>query len=304
MNSDDEMLNTDNFKYNGDYYKYNFLAQLFINEASIQSEEEVQYIDNYEKQDAKNFYEDDEDKEYQPTVANSNNPNDSSNQTLDLKENNYNNQNKNKGVYKIKKINEKTNISYENQSNLNQNLVNNNERKDNMRLRIKNNFRHFYFDYLNELIKNEYKYQKFLFRKPEYEISGENKKENKEFFQKKLFEIIEEKDISPKYKTKNPEQNKKNLKRLNLNDNSKVSNFLNMTMEFIYNNYFLKKEENYNEVNFFDDFIEELKNTKDEKYIEKIKKIAKEDFISYYKKSNKKSEFLSKKRLKFVCTKK
>ena len=170
------------------------------------------------------------------------------------------------------------------------NIKNNKGRKyddDNIRSKIKNNFLRFAFNYLNETIKEEFGHQKLLFRKIEYS-DLRNKKENKEFFEKKFFELILENDISSKFKTKDPELNKKHLKKFDLNDNSKVSNFLNLTMESIYNNFFLNKKHEKNEkIIFFDDFIEELENeNEDENYIEKIKKIAKENFISYYKNYN------------------
>ena len=59
-------------------------------------------------------------------------------------------------------------------------------------------------------------------------------------------------------------------------------------MESIYNNFFLnKKHEKNKKIVFFDDFIKELENEKeDQNYIEKIKKIAKENFLSYYKNYN------------------
>jgi len=175
---------------------------------------------------------------------------------------------------------------------------NNSKRKyddDNIRSKIKNNFLRFVINFLNENIKEEYGHQKLLFRKPEY-TDLRNKKENKEFLQKKLFEFISENDISQKYKTKDPEQNKKHLKKFILNDNSIVSNFLNMTMEFIYNNYFLnKKHEKYKKILFFDDFIEELEKKEDDKnYIEKVKKIAKENYVSYYKNYNEENENFTK----------
>ena len=332
MNSYDEIFINNNFKNNSDLYQFNFLPQInesfeseisnndfynFIPQLNESYDSENSNID--EKLNAKNFY-DDEDKSNQSTGFNSSNTNNSSNQNnKNLKENNYENNNNNKNKRKKLK-NKKTNISIENDlnnndisndfpNNQNENLVNNKKikRKDNIRSIIKNNFLIFVFVYVNYIIKEEYKYQKVLFRKPEYkEISGGNKKENKEFFQKKLYEVLLENDISPKYSTKDPEQNKKNLKRFDLNDNSKVSNFLNLTMESIYNNYFLNKKEKINEILFFDDFIEQLKNkNEDERYIEEIKKIAKEDFISYYKNYKKKNEgFLSKKRISFVCIKK
>ena len=155
---------------------------------------------------------------------------------------------------------------------------------DNIRSKIKNNFIRFVFNYLNETIKEKFGHQKLLFRKPEYS-DLRNKKKNKEFLQKKLFEFILENDISSKFKTKDPELNKKHLKKFDLNDNSKVSNFLNLTMESIYNNFFLNQKHKKN----FDDFIKKLENEEEDKnYIERIKKIAKENFISYYKNYNKK----------------
>ena len=170
------------------------------------------------------------------------------------------------------------------------NIKNNKGRKyddDNIRSKIKNNFLRFAFNYLNETIKEEFGHQKLLFRKIEYS-DLRNKKENKEFYEKKFFELILENDISSKFTKIDPERNKTHLKKFDLNDNSKVSNFLNLTMESIYNNFFLNKKHEKNEkIIFFDDFIEELENeNEDENYIEKIKKIAKENFISYYKNYN------------------
>ena len=186
------------------------------------------------------------------------------------------------------------------------NIKNNNHKgrkydDDNIRSKIKNNFLRFLFNYLNETIKEEFGHQKLIFRKPEYS-DLRNKKENKEFFQKKFFEFILENDISSKFKTKDPELNKKHLKKFDLNDNSKVSNFLNLTMESIYNNFFLnQKHEKNKKIIFFDDFIEELEVIKEDKnYIERIKKIAKENFISYYKNYNEENEKNIKKKFNVV----
>jgi hypothetical protein len=126
------------------------------------------------------------------------------------------------------------------------------EKSDEIRTRIKNKFHKFSFNYLNYLIREENKnIQKIKFRKIEYnKIFGGNKKQNKEFLQKKFKDLIEENNITPKYKNKKPELNKKHLKNYDLNDNlcnnnlneSKVFNFLNLKMELIFNDYFLNKK--------------------------------------------------------------
>ena len=164
----------------------------------------------------------------------------------------------------------------------------------------------FVFIFLNNLIYQQYGYQKILFRKLEYK-DIRSKEYNKEFLQKKFYEIILDNNITSKYKKKDLELNKKHLKKIDLNDNSNISNFLNMTMKFIYNNYFLNKkhEKNYflnqkHKIVYFDDFIEKLKDkNENEYYIEKFKKIGKEDYISYYFKEKKQK----KKKIKFICKK-
>jgi hypothetical protein len=186
--------------------------------------------------------------------------------------------------------------------------INNEGRKndnDNIRAKIKNYFLLLTFTYLNNLICQQYGYQKMKFRKLKYK-DIRNKEYNKKFLQKKFYEFILETNITSKFKTKDLELNKKHLKKLNLNDNSKVSNFLNMTMKFIYNNYFLSKKhvKNYflnqkEEILNFDDCIKKLKKKNKDDYIEKFKKIAKEDYISYYfEEKNRK-----KKKIKFICKK-
>ena len=191
----------------------------------------------------------------------------------------------------------------------NSNLNENKNRKfgdDNIRSKIKNNFLLFVFIFLNNLIYQQYGYQKMLFRKLKYK-DIRSKEYNKEFLQKKFYEIILDNNITSKYKKKDLELNKKHLKKIDLNDNSNISNFLNMTMKFIYNNYFLNKkhEKNYflnqkHEIVYFDDFIEKLKDkNENEYYIEKFKKIGKEDYISYYFKEKKQK----KKKIKFIFKK-
>ena len=186
--------------------------------------------------------------------------------------------------------------------------INNETRKfgdDNIRAKIKNYFLLLVFTFLNNLICQQYGYQKMKFRKLKYK-DIRNKEYNKKFLQKKFYEFILETNITSKFKTKDLELNKKHLKKLNLNDNSKVSNFLNMTMKFIYNNYFLSKKhvKNYflnqkEEILNFDDCIKKLKKKNKDDYIEKFKKIAKEDYISYYfEEKNRK-----KKKIKFICKK-
>ena len=194
------------------------------------------------------------------------------------------------------------------------------EKPDEIRTRIKNKFHKFSFNYLNYLIREENKnIQKIKFRKIEYnKIFGGNKKQNKEFLQKKFKDLIEENNITPKYKNKKPELNKKHLKNYDLNDNlcnnnlneSKVFNFLNLKMELIFNDYFLNKKPEKDFLNqkrkkrdkiiFFDDFIEELRDKKeDDNYIENVKKVAK-NYVSFYNNVKEKDESISsKKRILF-----
>ena len=179
---------------------------------------------------------------------------------------------------------------------------------DNIRSKIKNNLFKFAFAYLNDLICQQYGgKQKMLFRKLEYK-DIRKRIYIKELLQKKFYEIILDNNITPKYSTRDLEKNKKHLEKLDLTDNSNVSNFLNMTMKVIYNNYFLNKkhEKNLNqkkEIIYFDDFIQKLKtHNEDEYYIEKFKKVAKENFISYYFNEKKKIP-IKKKKIKFICKK-
>ena len=115
-------------------------------------------------------------------------------------------------------------------------------------------------------------------------------------------------------KKKKPELNKKHLKNYDLNDNlcnnnlneSKVFNFLNLKMELIFNDYFLNKKPEKDFLNqkrkkkdkilFFDDFIEELIEKKeDENYIEKVKEVAK-NYVSFYNNVKEKDESISSKK--------
>ncbi len=196
------------------------------------------------------------------------------------------------------------------------------EKPDEIRTRIKNKFHKFSFNYLNYLIREENKnIQKIKFRKIEYnKIYGGNKKQNKEFLQKKFKDLIEENNITPKYKNIKPELNKKHLKNYDLNDNlcnnnlneSKVFNFLNLKMEIIFNDYFLNKKrkkdilnekiKKKNEILFFDDFIEELIEKKeDENYIEKVKEVAK-NYVSFYNNVKEKDESISSKKRNLFYT--
>ena len=236
--------------------------------------------------------------------------------------NNPNNTDKNKILLKFNNTCQNQNLFLINNNNNNNNNKKNkkNRRKydpDEIRIRIKNKLHKFSINYLNYLIRKENQNnQKVKFRKIEYKkVFGGNKEQNKKFLQKKFKEFIEENNITSKFTTKNLELNKKHLKKFDLNDKlcndnlneTKVSNFLNMTMEFIFINYFLNKkhEKDYylnqkqkkDKIIFFDDFIEQLKNKKeDENYIEKVKQIAK-DYIKFYNNYNEKDEsFLSKKR--------
>ena len=181
---------------------------------------------------------------------------------------------------------------------------------DNIRSKIKNNLFKFAFAGLNDLIYQQYGgKQKMLFRKLEYK-DIRKRIYIKELLQKKFYEIILDNNITPKYSVVDLELNKKHLKKLDLTDNSNVSNFLNLTMKVIYNNYFLNKkhEKNYflnqkKKIIYFDDFIQKLKtHNEDEYYIEKFKKVAKENFISYYFNEKKKIP-IKKKKIKFICKK-
>ena len=171
---------------------------------------------------------------------------------------------------------------------------------DNIRSKIKNNLFKFAFAYVNNLIYQQYDgKQKMLFRKLEYK-DIRKRIYIKELLQKKFYEIILDNNITPKYSTRDLELNKKHLKKLDLTDNSNVSNFLNMTMKVIYDNYFLNKKQ---DIIYFDDFIQKLKtHNEDEYYIEKFKKVAKENFISYYFNEKKKIP-IKKKKIKFICKK-
>ena len=121
-------------------------------------------------------------------------------------------------------------------------------------------------------------------------------------------------------KKKKPELNKKHLKNYDLNDNlcnnnlneSKVFNFLNLKMELIFNDYFLNKKPEKDFLNqkrkkkdkilFFDDFIEELKDKKeDENYIEKVKEVAK-NYVSFYNNVKEKDESISSKKRNLFYT--
>ena len=167
--------------------------------------------------------------------------------------------------------------------------INNETRKfgdDNIRAKIKNYFLLLVFTFLNNLICQQYGYQKMKFRKLKYK-DIRNKEYNKKLLQKKFYEFILETNITSKFKTKDLELNKKHLKKLNLNDNSNVSNFLNMTMKFIYNNYFLSKKhvKNYflnqkEEILNFDDCIKKLKKKIKMTTLKNLKKLQKKIILA------------------------
>ena len=167
-------------------------------------------------------------------------------------------------------------IEPSNQGVQNSNLNENKNRKfgdDNIRSKIKNNLFKFAFAGLNDLIYQQYGgKQKMLFRKLEYK-DIRKRIYIKELLQKKFYEIILDNNITPKYSTRDLELNKKHLKKLDLTDNSNVSNFLNLTMKVIYDNYFLNKkhEKNYflnqkKKIIYFDDFIQKLKTHNEDEY--------------------------------------
>ncbi len=342
MDEDEEIFKSDNnFKYTGDLKKYNIIPN--INKKI-----------GYKKQEEKvyKFYYGEDGELNLSTNLNSNKTNENPNQNNQILNNNndYNNSNntENKENLVELKCDKKNNsfISEENkiepnfntnQNNLNLDLKNINKKKlikrikkndrrrekpDLIRVRIKNKFHKFSFNYLNYLIRKENdNIQKRRFRKIEYKkIFGGNKIQNKEFLQKKFKDIIEENNITPKYKNKKPELNKKHLKNYDLNDNlcnnnlneSNVSNFLNMKMEIIFNDYFLNKKrkkdilnekiKKKNEILFFDDFIEELIEKKeDENYIEKVKEVAK-NYVSFYNNVKEKDESISSKKRNLFYT--
>ena len=347
MDEDVEIFKSDKykFKYTGDLIKYNMLPN------------NNQKID-YEKLEEKvNEFYDGEEGVNQSTNLNSKNSNlnktnENPNQNIQILNNN-NNENNNSNNTENKenpvelKCDKKNNsfISEENkiepnfntiQNNQNLDLKNNNKKKlikriknerrkekpDLIRIRIKNKFHKFSINYLNYLIRKENKNkQKRKFRKIEYKkFFGGNKKQNKEFLQKKFKDFIKENKITPKFKNVKPELNKEHLKNYDLNNNlcnnnlneSNVSNFLNMDMGSIFNNYFLNKKNEKDFLNqkrkkrdkiiFFDDFIEELRDKKeDDNYIENVKEIAK-NYVSFYNNVKEKDESISSKKRNLFYT--
>ena len=300
----------DDFIYTGDFIKYDMLP---INNQKI----------DYEKLEEKvyTFYGGEKDDLNQSTNLNSKNSNlnktnenpNQNNQIL----NNNNNENNNSNNTENKenpvelKCDKKNNsfISEENkiepnfntiQNNQNLDLKNNNKKKlikrikknsrrrnddDEIRARIKNKFHKFFFNYLNYLIRKENNNkQKFKFRKIEYKkYFGGNKKQNKEFLQKKFKDFIKENKITPKFKNVKPELNKEHLKNYDLNNN-------------LCNN---KKRD---KIIFFDDFIEELRDKKeDDNYIENVKEIAK-NYVSFYNNVKEKDESISSKKRNLFYT--
>ena len=337
----------DNFEYKGDLIKFNVLPG--VNKKIC-----------YKKREKKvnEFYDGEKDDLNQSTNLNSKNSNlnktnenpNQNNQIL----NNNNNENNNSNNTENKenpvelKCDKKNNsfISEENkiepnpntiQNNQNSDSKNNNKKKstkrikknsrrrnddDEIRARIKNKFHKFSINYSNYLIRKENNNkQKFKLRKIEYKkYSGGNKKQNKEFLQKKFKDFIKENKITPKFKNVKPELNKEHLKNYDLNNNlcnnnlneSNVSNFLNMDMGSIFNDYFLNKKNEKDFLNqklkkrdkiiFFDDFIEELRDKKeDDNYIENVKKVAK-NYVSFYNNVKEKDESISSKKRNLFYT--
>ena len=347
MDEDVEIFKSDKnkFKYTGDLKKYNILPNINkkigykkreekVNEFYDGEEDELNLSTNLNTKNS-NLNKTNENPNQNNQILNNNN-----------NENNNSNNTENKENPVELKCDKKNNsfISEENkiepnfntiQNNQNLDLKNNNKKKlikrikknsrrrnddDEIRARIKNKFHKFSINYLNYLIRKENKNkQKRKFRKIEYKkFFGGNKIQNKEFLQKKFKDFLEENKITPKFKNVKPELNKEHLKNYDLNNNlcnnnlneSNVSNFLNMDMGSIFNNYFLNKKNEKDFLNqkrkkrdkiiFFDDFIEELRDKKeDDNYIENVKEIAK-NYVSFYNNVKEKDESISsKKRILF-----
>jgi hypothetical protein len=291
--------------------EYEVESQQQSNESEYEVESQQQSNEFLENMKKYNFFDPQYEENNQPTApeTDSSNPNNLSKPSNQGVENKKEINKLNQPIEPETDSSNPNNLSESsNQGVENKKEINNETRKfgdDNIRAKIKNYFLLLVFTFLNNLICQQYGYQKMKFRKLKYK-DIRNKEYNKKFLQKKFYEFILETNITSKFKTKDLELNKKHLKKLNLNDNSKVSNFLNMTMKFIYNNYFLSKKhvKNYflnqkEEILNFDDCIKKLKKKNKDDYIEKFKKIAKEDYISYYfEEKNRK-----KKKIKFICKK-
>ena len=349
MDEDVEIFKSDKnkFKYTGDLKKYNILPNINKKIGYKKREEKVNEFYDGEKDDLNLST------NLNSKNSNLNKTNENPNQNNQILNNN-NNENNNSNNTENKenpvelKCDKKNNsfISEENkiepnpntiQNNQNSDSKNNNKKKstkrikknsrrrnddDEIRARIKNKFHKFSINYSNYLIRKENNNkQKFKLRKIEYKkYSGGNKKQNKEFLQKKFKDFIKENKITPKFKNVKPELNKEHLKNYDLNNNlcnnnlneSNVSNFLNMDMGSIFNNYFLNKKNEKDFLNqkrkkrdkiiFFDDFIEELRDKKeDDNYIENVKKVAK-NYVSFYNNVKEKDESISSKKRNLFYT--
>ena len=341
MDEDEEIFKSDNnFKYTGDLKKYNIIPNI-NKKIGYKKQEEKVYKFYYGEDGELNL----------STNLNSNKTNENPNQNNQILNNNNENFNliniENKENPFELKCDKKNNslISEENkiepnfntnQNNKNLDLKNKNKKKlikriknerrkekpDLIRIRIKNKFHKFSINYLNYLIRKENKNkQKRKFRKIEYKkFFGGNKIQNKEFLQKKFKDFLEENKITPKFKNVKPELNKEHLKNYDLNNNlcnnnlneSNVSNFLNMNMGSIFNDYFLNKKcekdflnqkrKKRDKIIFFDDFIEELRDKKeDDNYIENVKEIAK-NYVSFYNNVKEKDESISTKKRNLFYT--
>ena len=348
MDEDVEIFISDKnkFKYTRDLIKYNILPNINKKIGYKKREEKVNEFYDGEKDDL-NLSTNLNSKNSNLNKTNEN-PN-QNNQILNNNNNENNNSNntENKENPVELKCDKKNNslISEENkiepnfntnQNNKNLDLKNKNKKKlikriknerrkekpDLIRIRIKNKFHKFSITYLNYLIRKENKNkQKRKFRKIEYKkFFGGNKIQNKEFLQKKFKDFLEENKITPKFKNVKPELNKEHLKNYDLNNNlcnnnlneSNVSNFLNMNMGSIFNDYFLNKKcekdflnqkrKKRDKIIFFDDFIEELRDKKeDDNYIENVKEIAK-NYVSFYNNVKEKDESISTKKRNLFYT--
>ena len=179
----------------------------------------------------------------------------------------------------------------------------------NIRTRIKKNYHNFIIDFLNEKIREKFRGKQIVkFRKVKLEIDLKNKNFNKNLLNISIKDFLKNK-ISPKFEYKAENQNIKTLERIN----PLLNNYLEMSYEDFYTNYFLKENTNHNnntnnlnnnkkKVKNFSEFLnkikldeikkielkifnEELKNEKYKEleiYLNKIKFIG-NNYIKYYK---------------------
>jgi hypothetical protein len=165
----------------------------------------------------------------------------------------------------------------------NQKNIHDKTEKGNIRSKIKNKFHKFIIEFFNEKIKKiNNGRQKVKFRTIDYKITNiRNKKANKDLLNIKLKDFFQY-NISIKYTDISKQQNQKTLNKMN----SDLSEYFEMTYEYFYTNYFLKKihSEFSKKITFFDDFIKQEK----EKEINKINELYSNDTIKnyYFEKNN------------------